>query len=100
MGVHPGALRKIVDLLRDMTAPREEEAGYGAQVLVTTHSPDMISRLDVSKELLFAEMVTRMEPGRPAMQVTRISPVCADNDEDKGRKAYTVSQVYDLPEQS
>ena len=95
MGVHPGALRKIVDLLRDMTAARDEEGGGGAQVLVTTHSPDMISRLDVSKELLFAEMVTRMEPGRAAMQVTRISPVCADGDEDKGRKAYTLSQVYD-----
>jgi len=97
IGVHPGGLRKIADILRDITMPFDEEYPNEPQrqVLVTTHSTDFISHLNLPEELLYAEMPTRVEPGVGMAQVTRISPVGAEGETDKANNAYTLSRVIE-----
>ena len=77
--VHPGVHGGLVQLLRDMaTDLRDSESLLqgGRQVLVTTHSPGLVSHLDMSaNELLFADMATRIIPHQHSLQVTRMFPV-------------------------
>ncbi len=98
MGVHPGALKRIVKLLREMSTdlndPEDLEFPL-RQVLVTTHSPELVSHLKVAAgELLFAVMPTRLVPGEADRQVTLIMPVGQDVEGDKAAKSYTLNQVF------
>ena len=98
MGVHPGALKRIVRLLREMSTDLNDPEDLVfplRQVLVTTHSPELVSHLDVSAgELLYAETVTRMRPEQPAMQVTYMTPVGQEIEGDRGAKPYTLNKVF------
>ncbi len=96
--VHPGVLKRLVGLMRDMTANLFDDQQLRSplrQLLVTTHSPEFVSHLDVrAGELLYAEMVTRMQPGQLPMQVTRMTPVGREIEGDKAAKSYTLNQVF------
>ena len=96
-GAHPGGLRKIADILRDTTVPFDLEDANEPQrqVLVTTHSTDFISHLNLPDELLYAEMPLRIEPGVGSSQVTRISPVGVEGETDKANSSYTLSRVIE-----
>ena len=96
MGVHPGALEKIVRLLRGMATDLNDPEDLKLplrQVLVTTHSPQLVSHLNIEQgELLFVTTPTRVVPGGDAWQVTRFTSVCADNKQGPDQ-TYALSNV-------
>ncbi len=98
-------LKRIAYLLRRMatnfTIPEQLDEPI-RQVLVTTHSPTFISLPDVAHSLLFAQMVTRVEPVSsdvPSSLVTLISPVATqiqaltDDDGSVAMASYTLDQI-------
>ena len=77
-GIHPATLKEVASLLRNMATDFSNEAEVGQplrQVLVTTHSPLLISQPEVIDNLLFAYITTRLEPGKAPLRATRIDPV-------------------------
>ena len=46
MAVHPAAMAVLLDALR--------EASVNTQILITTHSPDLLDRVDIETDSLFA----------------------------------------------
>lgn len=98
MGVHPGALKRIVPLLRDMATDLDDPESVRMpfrQVLVTTHSPEIVSHLNLDKnELLFAQMATRVKPGVASWQITRMTPVSL-NQESSPERSYALDQVME-----
>jgi energy-coupling factor transporter ATP-binding protein EcfA2 len=95
--IHPAQLKRLVRLMRDMTTDLtdpEQIAKPLKQLLVTTHSPELVSELEMEKgELVFAELVTRIEPGQLPIQVTRMTPVCTEMEGNKAAASYTRLQV-------
>jgi predicted ATPase len=104
-GVHPLRLKNVTRLLREMATDFNdlEQAGEPLrQVLVTTHSPALISQPEVVGSLLFAYTATQMVPGQPTLEVTRMVPVItnkeqsgaiAGTDIDKAEASYTLDEV-------
>ncbi len=97
MGVHPAALKRIVKLLARhgyrVNSPEDLQLPL-RQVLVTTHSPELVSHLDVAAgELLFATMATRVGREQAPMQVTRMSPVRVDEGKNTPEGAYALTNV-------
>ena len=94
--VHPATLRKLVRLMREMTTDLSDPHELTLplrQLLVTTHSPELVSELNIDYgELLFALIANRVTPGQGAWQVTRMVPVCSSR--GKGpEQAYALSSV-------
>ncbi len=90
-------LKRIAQLLKgmatDFTDPEQEDEPL-RQVLVTTHSPTLISIPDILDAVLFAHMVTRVQPkgsGKPTMHVTEITPVQESN--GNTLSAYSLDQI-------
>ena len=90
-------LKRIAQLLKDLATDftDPEQAGEPLrQVLVTTHSPTLISVPDILDSVLFAYMVTRVQPqssGKPTMHVTEIMPVRESNGDTPS--AYSLDQI-------
>ena len=97
-GVHPGAFARIVKMLRSMATNLNNPEDLKLplrQVLVTTHSPELVSHLNIEQgELLFADSVTRVVPGDAAWRVTRIVPVCSDGEQGPAQ-TYALSKVIE-----
>lgn len=78
-GVHPGRLKGMVARLRELTtdigARQQEERTR--QVLVNSHSPVVLSCLR-DREMLFADMVSVIEPGVGKSRKTRMRHVRSD----------------------
>jgi predicted ATPase len=95
--IHPSALNKLVYLLRDMTTDLSDPTSLlkgGRQLVVSTHSPVLAEQLKVAdRELLYAEMVTRLQPGMPPTHVTRMTPVGVEIADNPAAKTYTLAQV-------
>ena len=106
-GVHPFRLTNMAHLLRELATDFEDESQVDSplrQLLVNTHSPAFISQPDIREALLFAFMVTRVEPhgsGIPPQRVTRIVPVSKSNAQltllmaeiSKEEESYTIDQI-------
>ena len=104
-GVHPLRLRNMTRLLREMATDfndLERADEPLRQVLVTTHSPALISQPEVVSSLLFAYTVTQIVPGQPTLEVTRMVPVIinkeqsgaiAGTDIDRAEASYTLDEV-------
>ena len=102
-GVNPAYLKDIAHLLRglatDFADPKQADEPL-RQVLITSHSPAFISLPEVVDFLLFAFMVTLVEPRKYSVEVTRMIPVVPANgqenqnvDIDKAEKSYTLHQI-------
>lgn len=68
------------------------------QVVITTHSPALISLPEMMDSLIFALKVTHIEPGKSPSHITRMVPVltsdtASENEEDTATEAYTINQV-------
>jgi len=104
-GVHPFRLRNMARLLHEMVTDfnnLEQVNEPLRQVLVTTHSPALISQPGVVDSLLFAYTVTQIVPGQPTLDVTRMVPVVTEEkqlpslegtDIDKAEASYTLDEV-------
>jgi predicted ATPase len=67
-GIHPSRIREVVGLLRDYVVNPEEDADEEnpiRQVILNTHSPEVVRQLDVP-DLLFVESAIRCD-GREAV---------------------------------
>jgi predicted ATPase len=101
-GVHPLRLSNIARLLKgmatDFSLPRQPDEPL-RQVFISTHSPVLISQPEVVDSLLFAYMVTSVQPGQEPRRITQISPVIArsrqETDDENEAKigSYTLAQV-------
>jgi predicted ATPase len=96
--VHPGILGKLVRFLRGMTTDLRDPdsaATSWQQVIATTHSPQLVSHLDLSRnELLFADMTMRIKPKAFSMQTTRLFPVLPGKPEGP-EQAYGLHRVIE-----
>ena len=104
-GVHPFRLKNMARLLRKMATDFNDPEQVNEplrQVLVTTHSPALISQPGVVDSLLFAYIVTQITPDQPTLDVTRMVPVIAQSvssnhvgeiDMDKAEASYTLDEV-------
>src|SRR5713226_9089934 len=107
-GVHPQRLRKLTQLLRSMATnftDLEEVDEPLRQVFITTYSPLFISLPEVVDSLLFAYIMTRVEPlssGNPTLEITCMTPVVTpgtqlqfgiDSSRDETMEVYTLDQV-------
>lgn len=101
-GVHPFRLKNLVQSLRDLTTDfATPEANHEPlrQLLINTHSPVLVSQLDVNKELLFAHMVSQMEPDRGILhRITKIFPVTTERQLKLDLGIATAEQVYAVGE--
>ncbi len=102
-GVNPAYLKDIAHLLKglatDFADPEQADEPL-RQVLITSHSPTFISQPDVVDSLLFAFMVTLVEPGKYSVEVTRMVPVVTSKAQenqrvgiDKAEESYTLHQI-------
>lgn len=103
--VDPLHLQGMARLLREMATDftdLEQVDEPLRQILITTHSPAFISQPDVIDSLLFALMLTRVEPRQHTIQVTRMVPAITSNTElrlmvetdiSKAEENYTIDQI-------
>jgi predicted ATPase len=83
-GVHPRRLATVVELLKGMTTdlsgqaltPSDPHPEPLKQVLVNTHSPQLVDAL-TAEDLILVEESTRIEAGAPPQRCTRYRPVLA-----------------------
>jgi predicted ATPase len=95
-GVHPGRLKELVVRLRALTTElTASDCGKQTlQVLVNSHSPVVLSGL-ADEEMLFADMVTVVQPGAGKSRRTRMRPVRRDKQASLDRNGETVG-TYDV----
>jgi predicted ATPase len=105
-GIHPSRLDYLAHLLRKLATDFRDEGQIEEplrQVLITSHSPALISQQEVLDALLFAYTATRVEPGKyPPLEITCMEPVITpntqlqtklDTGEDESIGVYTIDQV-------
>ena len=104
-GVHPFGLKNMARLLREMATDFDDLEQVNEplrQVLVTTHSPALISQSGVVDSLLFAYIVTQIVPEQPTLDVTRMVPVIPEKNQlpfleeadiNKAEASYTLDEV-------
>jgi predicted ATPase len=107
-GVDPQRLRKLVQLLRNMSTNFNDPVEVDEplrQVLITTHSPVFISLPEIIDSLLFAYTMTRVEPlssGNPTLEITCMTPVVTispqtqfgrNTSRDETMEVYTLDEV-------
>ncbi|OLZ58686.1 AAA family ATPase [Amycolatopsis keratiniphila] len=77
-GIFPQRLRKLMDVLKKLTAaPERDEPPI--QVILTSHSPLMLAALEPA-DIVVMDWVSRVSPGEPASRVSRVR-VLADQDD-------------------
>jgi predicted ATPase len=103
-GVHPFRLERMAQVLRDLATdfndPDQADEPL-RQLLVNTHSPAFIRQAVILPHLLFAHMVTHIQPGteKQPLRVTRIVPIDTNLQMrwalglDEPERAYTVEQI-------
>jgi predicted ATPase len=100
-GIDPLHLPNMAHLLRSMATdfddPDQAERPL-RQLLVTTHSPVLISLPEIMDALIFAIKVDHIEPGKSPLHITRMVPVLtSDAVSEKGGdvvvETYTIDQV-------
>ena len=107
-GVHPSRLGSMTYLLRELATdflePKQAEFPL-RQILSNTHSPVFISNKEILPHVLFAHMVTRVNPADNCQpqRVTRVSPVIPDPLQPllpipEELRSYTLSEVRDYLE--
>ncbi len=75
-GVHPFRLQNLVKVLSELATDFSAKEQPLRQLLINTHSPVLASQPKIWPNLLFADMVTRLQPQQhQQMRVTRIVPV-------------------------
>lgn len=101
-GVHPFVLKNMAGLLKNMAtdfSDKEQAQSPLRQVLVTTHSPVLISQKEVIGNVLFAYLVTRVGgKDTPSQRITHIAPVrnghhTKENGDNTTENTYTLYQV-------
>ncbi len=104
-GVDPLHLPNMVQLLRSMAtdfSDSEQAELPLRQVLITTHSPALVSMPEAIGSLLFTLKVTHIDPGKNTFQITRMVSVSANDTEletgseqerDVAMESYTINQV-------
>jgi predicted ATPase len=104
-GVHPFRLKNMARMLREMATDFNDLEQVNEplrQVLVTTHSPTLISQPGVVDSLLFAYTVTQIVPEQPTLDVTRMVPVITEKNQlpsleeadiNKAEASYTLDEV-------
>jgi predicted ATPase len=96
-GVHPFRLKQMATLLNGMATDFSdiEQANLPLrQVLITTHSPVLISQKEVIGNVLFAYLVTRVgDSDNPPLRVTHIEPVQSNRSGKNSQNKYTIEQV-------
>ncbi|MYC93467.1 MAG: AAA family ATPase [Caldilineaceae bacterium SB0661_bin_32] len=107
-GVHPSRLGSMTHLLRELATDFSEpkQADFPLrQILSNTHSPAFISYTEILPHVLFAHMVTRVNPAdnQQPQRVTKISPVIPDPLQPQlpipaELRSYTLSEVCDYLE--
>jgi predicted ATPase len=100
-GVDPLHLPNMARLLRSMATdfddPDQQDKPL-RQILITTHSPALISLPEVIDSLIFALKIAHVEPGKSPLHITRMvsvltSDTTSENEEDMATETYTVNQV-------
>lgn len=95
--IHPGQLKRLVSLLREMATKVDDLEVVQAplrQILVNTHSPEIVNELNLENgELLFAELVSRIAPNGLSQRATQMTPVSTASD-DK-HKSYVLARVIE-----
>ena len=101
-GVNPLTLGKMIRLLRLLATDFndiEEDNEPLTQILITTHSPLMVSQPEAQDNLLFADTVDRIGPiagKRTILPITRMTPVLTSEKEGQSStRAYTIDQVLE-----
>lgn len=101
-GVDPLHLPNMAHLLRSMATNFDDPEQVDKplrQVLITTHSPVLISLPEIMDSLIFAFKVAHIEPGKSPLHITRMAPVLTyDTVSEKeldvaAEEAYTINQV-------
>jgi hypothetical protein len=102
-GVHPSRLTSMTSIMRDLATDFSEQSQAEfplRQILSNTHSPVFIGNKEILPHVLFAHMVTRVNPDDSCepQRVTRISPVVPDPLQPQlpiteELRSYTLSEV-------
>jgi AAA domain, putative AbiEii toxin, Type IV TA system len=100
-GVDPLHLSNMAHLLRSMAtdfADPDQADKPLRQILITTHSPALISLPEIIDSLIFALKVAHVEPGKKPLHITRMvqvltSDVTSEREDDVATEAYTINQI-------
>jgi predicted ATPase len=99
-GVNPLTLEKMTHLLRLLATDFndiEENDEPLTQVLLTTHSPLMVSQPEAQNDLLFAytgDLISSIAGKRTTLPITLMAPVVtSEKDEQSSKSTYTIDQV-------
>jgi predicted ATPase len=93
----PNMARLLFNMATDFDDPDQVDKPL-RQVLITTHSPALISLPEMIDSLLFALKIAHVEPGKGSLHVTRMVPVFTteaplEQEEDVAAETYTINQV-------
>jgi predicted ATPase len=100
-GIDPLHLPKMAHLLRSMATDFDDPDQVDKplrQIVITTHSPTLISLPEVIDSLIFALKIAHVEPGKSSLHITRMVPVLtsdtsSEGEEDVAAETYTINQV-------
>jgi predicted ATPase len=100
-GVDPLHLPNMAHLLRSMATDFDDPDQRDKplrQILITTHSPALISLPEMIDSLIFALRIAHVEPGKSPLHITRMVPVLtadtpSTREDDIATEAYTINQV-------
>jgi len=100
-GVDPLHLSNMAQLLRSMATDFDDPDQLDKplrQILITTHSPALISLPEMIDSLIFALKIVHVEPGKTPLNITRMVPVLTSptlsvSEEDIAAETYTMNQV-------
>jgi predicted ATPase len=89
-GVYPGRLRKLLELLQEMTMPAAPLPF--TQVILTTHSPVVLAAFRPQPQhLRFIDLIRR-----DGQLLTRARPVGISNESDRGRRIASIREIDEL----
>ena len=100
-GVDPLHLPNMAHLLRSMATDFDDPDQVDKplrQILITTHSPALISLPEMIDSLIFALKIAHVEPGKSPLHITRMVPILtsdtpSEKEEDVAAETYTINQV-------
>ncbi len=100
-GVDPLHLPNMARLLRSMATDFDDPDQLDKplrQILITTHSPALISLPEMIDSLIFALKIAHVEPGKSPLHITRMVPILTsdtplEKKDDMATETYTMNQV-------
>jgi predicted ATPase len=100
-GIDPLHLPNMAHLLRSMATDFDDPDQVDKplrQIVITTHSPALISLPEMIDSLIFALKVTHVEPGKNSSHITHMVPVFtsdtpSEGKDDRAEETYTINQV-------